>query len=162
MFLPEMRAGRGRGRSTLPGFLLSAIAASGVVFGLSVVSLPALPPIVGIATLHVGARCRASLYVRHALRAPPHPLLDLQALRTIPTFRSAIIGGTLFRIGNGAVPFLLPLMFQLGFGMTPFQSGMLTFASAIGAFVMKFLAPFTLRLGGFRNVWSPRPCCARP
>ena len=47
-----------------------------------------------------------------------------------PVFRAAIIGGTLFRIGNGAVPFLLPLMFQLGFGLTPFQSGMMTFASA--------------------------------
>ena len=63
-----------------------------------------------------------------------------------------MIGGTMFRIGNGAMPFLLPLMFQLGFGMTPFQSGMLTFASAIGAIAMKFLAPFTLRLGGFRTV----------
>ena len=43
-------------------------------------------------------------------------------------------------------------MFQLGFGMSPFQSGMLTFASAIGAIAMKFLAPFTLRSGGFRTV----------
>ena len=83
--------------------------------------------------------CAASLYVRHARRRRD-PLLDLRLFGN-PAFRAAIIGGTLFRIGNGAVPFLLPLMFQLGFGMTPFQSGMLTFASAIGAITMKFLAP---------------------
>ena len=94
----------------------------------------------------VGRRSTA----RHA-GAPPIRS-SICGLFANPTFRAAIIGGTIFRIGNGAVPFLLPLMFQLGFGMTPFQSGMLTFASAFGAIVMKFLAPITLRLGGFRNV----------
>ena len=133
----------------MAGFLLSAIAASGVVFGLSVVSLPALPPIVGITTLIIGLVCGV-IYVRHARRAA-NPILDLRVFSNA-TFRAAITGGTIFRIGNGAVPFLLPLMFQLGFGMTPFQSGMLTFASALGAIMMKFLAPVTLRLGGFRNV----------
>jgi len=131
------------------GFLLSAVAASGVVFGLSVVSLPALPPAVGIATLVVGV-VSGILYVRHARRAE-NPILDPKVFAN-GTFRAGIIGGTIFRIGNGAVPFLLPLMFQLSFGLTPFQSGMLTFASALGAIMMKFLAPITLRLGGFRNV----------
>jgi MFS family permease len=131
------------------GFLLSAIAASGVVFGLSVVSLPALPPIIGIVTLAIGV-VSGVVYVRHARRAK-NPILDPRVFRS-GTFRAGIIGGTIFRIGNGAVPFLLPLMFQLGFGLTPFQSGMLTFASAFGAIMMKFLAPTTLRLGGFRNV----------
>jgi EmrB/QacA subfamily drug resistance transporter len=133
----------------MAGFLLSAIAASGVVFGLSVVSLPALPPIVGITTLIIGLVCGV-IYVRHARRAA-NPILDLRVFSNA-TFRAAITGGTIFRIGNGAVPFLLPLMFQLGFGKTPFESGMLTFASALGAIMMKFLAPVTLRLGGFRNV----------
>ena len=131
------------------GFLLSAIAASGVVFGLSVVSLPALPPVVGIVTLLVGI-VSGIVYVRHA-RQSASPILDPRVFAN-GTFRAGIVGGTIFRIGNGAVPFLLPLMFQLGFGLTPFQSGMLTFASAFGAILMKFLAPTTLRLGGFRNV----------
>jgi EmrB/QacA subfamily drug resistance transporter len=131
------------------GFLLSAFAASGVVFGLSVVSLPALPPIVGALTLVFGLASGIA-YVRHARRAP-NPILDPAVFKS-PTFRSGIIGGTIFRIGNGAVPFLLPLMFQLGFGLTPFESGSLTFASAFGALLMKFLAPTTLRLGGFRTV----------
>jgi EmrB/QacA subfamily drug resistance transporter len=131
------------------GFLLSAIAASGVVFGLSVVSLPALPPVIGGVTLAVGI-VSGIAYVRHARRAE-NPILDPRVF-TNAAFRAGIAGGTIFRIGNGAVPFLLPLMFQLGFGLTPFQSGSLTFASAFGAIMMKFLAPTTLRLGGFRTV----------
>src|SRR5690606_3401997 len=110
------------------GFLLAAVATSGVVFGLSVVSMPALPPVVGAATLAVGL-VAASLYVRHARRSVA-PLLDLRLFRN-PTLRSAIFAGAIFRIGIGAIPFLLPLMFQIGFGLSPFESGMLTFASAL-------------------------------
>ena len=127
----------------IAGFLLSAIAASGVVFGLSVVSLPALPPIVGITTL-VDRHGVAASPMSGTRRRAANPILDPRVFANA-TFRAAIIGGTIFRIGNGAVPFLLPLMFQLGFGMTPFQSGMLTFASALGAIMMKFLAPITLQ-----------------
>ena len=146
--LPEIEPSSG-GSIDATGFVLSAIAAAGIVFGLSVISLPALPPLVGFATLAAGI-VAALLYRAHARRVA-HPLLDL-GLFANRIFRAAIVGGILFRIGAGAVPFLLPLMFQLGFGMTPFQSGLLTFASAIGAISMKFLAPFTLRSGGFRTV----------
>ena len=131
------------------GFALSATAASGIVFGLSVVSLPALPPWVGAATLVAGI-VAWTVYVRHARRVE-RPILDLTLFRN-PTFRAAILGGSLFRIGAGAVPFLLPLYFQLGFGLSPFQSGMLTFASAGGAIALKFMAKAALRAGGFRNV----------
>jgi EmrB/QacA subfamily drug resistance transporter len=146
--LPDI-APVGAGPIDSAGFLLSALAASGIVFGLSVVSLPALPPAIGVASVAVGAIC-AVIYVRHA-RRKANPLLNLRLFRN-PVFRVAITGGSLFRIGSGATPFLLPLMFQLGFGMTPFQSGLLTFTTAIGALAMKFLAPVTLRAGGFRNV----------
>lgn len=118
-----------------PGFFLSGFAMSGVVFGLSVVSLPALPPVIGFATLAVGMLCTV-LYVLHARRTPD-PLLNLRLFDN-QVFRSAVFGGSIFRFGIGAIPFLLPLMFQLGFGLTPFQSGMMTFVSAIGAISMKF------------------------
>lgn len=131
------------------GFFLSAIAASGVVFGLSVISLPALPPSVGLVAVAVGF-VSGWLYVRHA-RTKVHPLLQLK-LFAIPTFRTAIVGGSLFRIGIGATPFLLPLLLQLGFGLSPFESGMITFASAAGALSMKFVAPKLLRLFGFKVV----------
>jgi MFS family permease len=50
------------------------------------------------------------------------------------------------------MPFLLPLLLQVGFGMTPFQSGAITFASAVGAMAMKLVAPPVLRRFGFRTV----------
>jgi EmrB/QacA subfamily drug resistance transporter len=147
-FLPDVELA-GAPPLDVKGLVLSGVAASGVVFGLSVVSLPALPPYVGVLTLFAGL-IAAALYLRHYKRAA-HPVLDLRLFRN-HGFRAAVVGGSLFRIGNGAVPFLLPLMFQLGFGMTPFQSGMLTFATAFGAIGMKFLAKTTLQLAGFRVV----------
>src|SRR5690606_34085444 len=79
------------------------------------------------------------------------PLLRLDLLR-IPTYRVSVLGGSLFRLGIGATPFLLPLMLQLGFGMNPLQSGMVTFTSTAGAMLMKFIAPAVLRRVGFRPV----------
>jgi len=131
------------------GFILAGTAASGIVFGLSVISLPALPPVWGILATLAGAASFAA-YVYHARRAPD-PLLNPKLFAN-RTFRTAIIGATLFRIGAGAVPFLLPLMLQLGFGLTPFQSGMVTFVSAGGAIVMKFTVKRILSGGGFRAV----------
>lgn len=89
-------------------------------------------------------------YVRHALRVA-EPLLDLRLLK-LATFRTSVVGGGLFRLGTGAIPFLLPLMLQVGFGLTPFQSGMITFAGAFGAILMKFAARPLLRRFGFRQV----------
>ena len=62
------------------------------------------------------------------------------AASRIPTFRANVIGGSLFRLGIGALSFLLPLMLQLGFDYTPLQSGLLTFTAAVGAFTMKSVA----------------------
>lgn len=131
------------------GFSLAALAAAGIVFGLSVVSMPALPPLIGAFTLGLGILATMA-YVRHA-RSIATPILDLRLLDN-PAPRIAILSGSIFRIGIGAVPFLLPLMFQLGFGLSPFESGMLTFASALGAIALKFFATTALRLAGFRNV----------
>lgn len=136
-------------RIDFKGFLLSAIAASGLVFGLSVVSLPALPPVVGIVVLLTGL-ASFYLYLRHARRTAK-PILDPR-LFSNPVFRSAILGGSLFRLGVGAIPFLLPLLLQIGFGLSPFHSGLLTFSSAFGALGMKFLATRALRAGGFRSI----------
>ena len=148
MVLPKVPGG-GAAPIDIVGFALSGIAASGLVFGLSVVSLPALPPIVGVMTLAAGCLSLV-LYVWHARRAP-YPLLDPRLFRNT-VFRTAIIGASLFRIGTGAVPFLLPLMLQVGFGLSPFHSGMLTFVSAFGALAMKTAAKPVLRAFGFRTV----------
>jgi MFS family permease len=63
-----------------------------------------------------------------------------------------VVGGFLFRIGIGSIPFLLPLMLQLGFGLSPFASGMLTCATAIGSIFMKTVAARILQRFGFRRV----------
>jgi MFS family permease len=62
-----------------------------------------------------------------------------------------VVAGSFFRFGQGAVPFLFPLMLQLIFGLSPFQSGMVTFASAVGAIIAKFAANRLFGLMGFRN-----------
>ncbi|MAW85988.1 MAG: MFS transporter [Phyllobacteriaceae bacterium] len=146
-YLPETERTE-TGRIDWRGFVLAGVAASGVVFGLSVISLPALPPVVGMAALVAGI-VSAVLYMRHARHAPA-PLLDLTLFRE-PAFRATITGLLLFRIGSGATPFLLPLLFQLSFGMSAFQSGMVTFAGAGGALIMKFAAAPILRAVGFRT-----------
>jgi MFS family permease len=92
----------------------------------------------------------AVLYVRHARRTA-FPVLDLDLLRAA-TFRASILGGFLFRMGIGALPFLLPLLLQTAFGLSPFQSGLVTFASAMGALTMKLTAAPILRRLGFKRV----------
>jgi EmrB/QacA subfamily drug resistance transporter len=91
-----------------------------------------------------------ALYAAH-WRRHDHPLLDLDLLR-LHTLRIALVGGSLFRIGAGAMPFLLPLMLQLGFGLDAFHSGLITFTGAVGAMAMKPVAARILHRFGFRRV----------
>lgn len=79
------------------------------------------------------------------------PILDLTLFR-YPTFRSSLLGGSLFRMGFGAIPFMLPLMMQEVFGYSPLQSGVVTFVSAIGAFGMRTITKRILHRFGFRRV----------
>jgi EmrB/QacA subfamily drug resistance transporter len=131
------------------GFVLSGLGVAGLAFGLSVAGLEILPAPWVAAILGVGA-VSATLYVRHARRTA-HPILDLKLL-AIPTFRASFLGGFLVRVGVGAIPFLLPLMLQLGFGLSPLQSGLITFAAAVGALGMKTVAGPILRRFGYRAV----------
>jgi Na+/melibiose symporter-like transporter len=93
-------------------------------------------------------------YLLHARRHPT-PLLDLSLMR-LPCFGVAMSAMMLFRTGIGAIPFLLPLMLQVGFGDSAVQSGLITFASSAGALVMKPATQHALRLFGFRDtlVWN--------
>jgi len=131
------------------GFVLSGLALSTFVFGLALLGEMQQLMVVGVALTATGLVFGA-VYARHAFRAD-NPVIDLKLLR-IPTFRAGVIGGSVFRVGIGAMPFLLPLMLQLCFGLTPFQSGMITLAAAAGSLVMKTTAPVIIRRFGFRNV----------
>ena len=135
------------------GFFLSGVGLAGLAFGFTVIGQPFFPPAFVVGLLTVGA-IACTLYVRHALNTP-NPLLDLRLLK-IDTFFANIFGGFLFRIGVGATPFLLPLFLQLGFGMTALQSGLLTFATAVGAIAMKTTAAPIIRRFGYKRilVWN--------
>jgi EmrB/QacA subfamily drug resistance transporter len=88
--------------------------------------------------------------IRHLLRAPS-PLIDLRVLR-IATVRRSAAGGSWFRMVVSAVPFLLPLMFQAGFGWSPVRSGLLVMALFAGNIGIKPITTPALRRLGFRNV----------
>lgn len=82
-------------------------------------------------------------------RRVAHPLIDLGILR-LPTYRASIIGGTPLRIAIGASPFLLPLMLQLGFGLSALASGTLTVATAVGSLATRAVMTRVIRNVGFR------------
>lgn len=131
------------------GFFMAGPGLAAFLTGVTLAGLN-LAPVWLVAVLIIGGLALTTAFVFHALRVP-QPLVDLRLLN-LPTFRISVIAGTMFRIGVGALPFLLPLMFQLGFGLTAFQSGMLTFVSGAGALMMKFGVQNLLRRFGFRGV----------
>jgi len=147
-YIEDLRAEH-RERFDLVGMVLAGLGIAGVAFGLSILGLNFLPWSV-VAALVAGGACFIAAYIMHARHAA-NPALDLTLFR-LPTFRGSVLGGFMFRLGIGALPFLLPLMLQVGFGMTPFQSGLITFASALGAMGMKMAARTMLRLFGFRTI----------
>ncbi|MGY0799866.1 MFS transporter [Lysobacter sp. A286] len=131
------------------GFALSSSGLALTIFGFSILGRHLVNTAVALGCLLVGL-IALTLYVFHA-RKHPHPLIQLDLLR-LPTFRIGVLGGSIFRIGVGAMPFLLPLMFQLSFGLNPLQSGLLTFVSAVGSMFMKSMAPRIIKWFGFRRV----------
>jgi hypothetical protein len=96
----------------------------------------------------IGLLC-GIVYLRHARRHPA-PIMDF-SLMNVPSFGTAVIAGSLTRICQGAQPFLLPLLFQIGFGMSAAKAGQVVLATAVGAVVMKALGGHVFRLIGFRN-----------
>jgi EmrB/QacA subfamily drug resistance transporter len=136
-------------RFDFTGMVLAGAGVGGLAFGLSVVGLGLVPTWIVLALVAAGAAFMTA-YVIHARRTPA-PVLDFSLVR-IATFRANVIGGSLFRLGVGALAFLLPLMLQLGFDYTPLQSGLVTFTAAIGAFTMKSRAARIIRRFGFRRI----------
>jgi EmrB/QacA subfamily drug resistance transporter len=133
----------------LLGLVLVGLGVGGLAFGLTVTGIKLVPASVTVGLVAGGAMATLA-YVVHARRMAA-PVIDLTLFR-LATFRAGVAGGFIFRVGAGALPFLLPLLMQLGFGMTPFQSGLVTLSTAVGAMMMKSAVPPILRRAGFRNV----------
>jgi EmrB/QacA subfamily drug resistance transporter len=136
-------------RFDLVGMVLAGAGVAGLAFGLSVAGLGLVPPSM-ISSLMASGAIFMAAYVLHA-RNTAAPVLDFSLVR-IPTFRANVVSGSLFRMGIGALAFLLPLMLQLGFNYSPLQSGLVTFTAAVGAFTMKTFAARIIRRFGFRRI----------
>ncbi len=147
-YVPDVREPTYRSFDVL-GLLLTATALSGLMFGLESLGRGLVSPQITLALISLGGLA-AVAYVIHARRRPA-PLLDLSLMR-LPTFAVSVYAGFMFRIGVGAIPFLLPLMFQVGFGWSAASSGLVTFASSAGAIAMKPASRWALRRFGFRTV----------
>ncbi|STV88014.1 major facilitator superfamily permease [Klebsiella michiganensis] len=102
-----------------------------------------------LALLALGLGCM--LFALRHFRRTRWPMVRLDALK-IPTFRVTMYGGSLFRASISAVPFLLPLLFQVGFGMDPFHSGLLVLAVFVGNLTIKPLTTPLIRWLGFRRL----------
>ena len=131
------------------GFLLIGSCLTCLMYDFDLVGHPGESGLKVWVLLGVGVASGALVFVHSKHRL--HPLLDLRLL-DIATFAKTTAGGSIFRMSAGAVPFLLPLLLQVGFGMSAFASGLLTFASAVGSFTMKIATRPILRRFGFRTV----------
>jgi len=142
-----------RGGFDLRGLIISGL---GLLFAMGALETAGRGVVETIWTeaLFSGALVMAFLYYLHARRHPA-PLLDFTLMR-LPCFGLSLSAMMLFRTGIGAIPFLLPMMLQVGFGDSAAQSGLVTFASSAGALVMKPAAQTALRLFGFRDtlIWN--------
>jgi EmrB/QacA subfamily drug resistance transporter len=151
LLIPDIREGGGQ-RFDLPGFLLSGATLACLTFGFTLATR-------GADTrewilLLLGGFLGGAAYILYARRRS-NAILDLRLMR-VQTFRVSTIAGSLSRVTWGAVPFLLPMMMQLGFGFSAAQSGLVTFSTAAGAMLMKVVAAPILRRFGFRNtlIWN--------
>jgi len=147
LFVPDRR--EAQGPFDLLGLVLSGVALAALLAVLELAGRSIVPvwAVVGFGVLGVAV---GGLYAKHA-RRQARPLLDFSLMR-LPSFAISVVAGSLFRVGVGAVPFLLPMLMQLGFGRSALASGMITFAAAAGAVISKPGTFAVLRRFGFRNV----------
>lgn len=146
--MPDYRAAAPRPLD-VRGLLLFSSGAALLSWLLEVFGENALPRGEG-AMLFVVAIGLLVAYGWHAGRVP-HPLLRLQLLR-VRTFRVSVLGGFVTRLGIGGMPFLMPLLYQLGLGLPAWQSGLLMMPTALAAMTMKALSAPLLRRFGYRRV----------
>jgi EmrB/QacA subfamily drug resistance transporter len=131
------------------GFVLCGLAGTAVMYAMELLGSTDARWLEALAFLAGGFAAGAAALFH--LRRARHPVVDLAAFR-VKTFAVSMAGGSLFRISISAVPFLLPLMFQVGFGMNAFRSGLLTLAVFAGNLSMKLVTTQVMQRFGFRPV----------
>jgi EmrB/QacA subfamily drug resistance transporter len=135
-------------RFDLAGFAILGLGLFLLEFAIENVGRPIIAPIAGLAFFPL-ALLALWAYRRHA-RHSEAPVLDLDLFR-IKTFHIGTVTGGICRMGLDATPFLLPLLFQVGFGLSPVQAGLLSFSSTLGAMFVRGFSRVLLRRLGFRR-----------
>jgi EmrB/QacA subfamily drug resistance transporter len=147
-FMPDYK-----GTETRPldvtGMILYASGTAILSWLLEVFGEHTLDPVTGVLMLGLSVALLLA-YWRHA-RERSHPLLRL-ALFKIRTFRVSVLGGFVTRLGIGGLPFLLPLLYQVGLGLPAWESGLLMMPAALGAMGMKMASARILKRFGYRQV----------
>jgi EmrB/QacA subfamily drug resistance transporter len=132
------------------GFALTAFALAAIMYGVEA-GAQGYGSVAFAAAIFAAGVVAAYAAVRR-MRRVEHPILDLSTLR-ISTFAAVTLwAGTLFRLTSGAMPYLLPLFFQIGFGMNAVRAGFLVLAYAAGNLGMKTVTTPALRIFGFRRL----------
>jgi EmrB/QacA subfamily drug resistance transporter len=145
--LPDVKEPPRNGFDAL-GFVLSAGGSSMLMFGLAALGEHGVSTPVAAIIAAAGFLILSLYFVRSRNRADAQ--IDTTLLR-IKTYRIGLIGGMLFRTSGGAAAFLLPLLFQIGFGLSVMISGSLSAVYAAGGFTMRIVAPKILERFGFRT-----------
>lgn len=133
----------------LPGFLATSISMVSLVYAMELLGAEKMNGGLVAVLLVIGAL--TFYYALRHFRATQWPMIRLDALK-VPTFKVTMYGGSLFRASISAVPFLLPLLFQVGFGMDPFHSGLLVLAVFVGNLTIKPATTPLIRWLGFRRL----------
>jgi EmrB/QacA subfamily drug resistance transporter len=133
----------------LRGFALTAVGIAALVVGME--SLGSTDPEWAVVSVALGVAAVTLVVALLYLLRTPHPLLDLRILR-IATYRVTAFGGSVFRAVISAIPFLLPLFFQLGFGWSAAQAGLVVIALFAGNVAIKPATTPLMRLLGIRTV----------
>ncbi len=148
-YVPDTHEPGPREPFDLPGFLLMATGLTAMLGALETAGKGFMPASASWAIGLLGVMTLWFYWVRS--RSMASPLIDLSILR-FGTYRAAIVGGLPLRVAIGASPFLLPLMLQLGFGLSPIASGSLTVATAVGSLATRAVMTRTIRFFGFRRL----------
>lgn len=135
-------------RFDLLGFLLFGLGLVGISSGIELFGERVVSSLIALSVL-VGGILLLLLYIVHA-RRHPSPLLPLPMFKT-RTFSVGIIGNIASRLGTGCIPFLMPLMLQVGFGYTALIAGCMMAPTALGSILAKSLVTRVLRWFGYRK-----------
>jgi EmrB/QacA subfamily drug resistance transporter len=147
IYMPD---GRERvGRFDVSGYAMLAFGMVGISLSLDGLAGLGIQPVT-VRVLLIFGLASIAAYWLHATRKP-HPLFSPTLFR-VPTFSIGLLGNLFGRIGSGSMPFLIPLLLQIGLGYSPFQAGMMMVPVAIAGIASKALATRVIRRLGYRRM----------